>query len=105
MQFKRTVKLSWQTSCCQQYTANQRQDVLLQVGKAASKGGSVADKAGGAVKDIKGKNPLGELIFMPNAATVPTSTQKLGSHLCAACVERHIEHPLQKSAAVSMDME
>ena len=35
--------------------------VRAQVGKAASKGGSVADKAGSAVKDIKGKNPLGEL--------------------------------------------
>ena len=33
----------------------------VQVGKAASKGGSVADKAGSAAKDIKGKNPFGEL--------------------------------------------
>ena len=32
----------------------------MQVGKAASKGGSVADKAGSAAKDIKGKNPFGE---------------------------------------------
>ncbi len=32
----------------------------VQVGKAASKGSSVADKAGSAAKDIKGKNPFGE---------------------------------------------
>ena len=32
----------------------------MQVGKAASKGGSVADKASSAAKDIKGKNPFGE---------------------------------------------
>ena len=32
----------------------------VQVGNAASKGGSVADKAGSAAKDIKGKNPFGE---------------------------------------------
>ena len=33
---------------------------VVQVGKAASKGGSVADKAGSAAKDIKSKNPFGE---------------------------------------------
>ena len=32
----------------------------VQVNKAASKGSSVADKAGSAAKDIKGKNPFGE---------------------------------------------
>eukprot|EP00891_Asterochloris_glomerata_P009432 jgi/Astpho2/9432/Aster-01692 len=35
--------------------------VSSQVGKAASKGSSVADKAGSAAKDIKGKNPFGDL--------------------------------------------
>ena len=58
----------------------------VQVGKAASKGGSVADKAGSAVKDIKGKNPFGEL-HLPNqdAATV-VPHQKPGIPFCAACV-------------------
>ena len=42
----------------------------MQVGKAASKGGSVADKAGSAAKDIKGKNPFGEWVLPWKLAAV-----------------------------------
>ena len=101
------VKLSWQTSRCQQCTAHQLRCVHVQVSKAASKGGSVADKAGSAVKDIKGKNPFGELDFPQAECCHYAQAQTKGWYTLLRCLScKNVrQHLLLTSAAISMDME